>query len=121
LDLLQPLEIPQNRQDILWKSLAENRTYLERLGKSLEAARPCPADPEAPGHDGADRFDYFASSPNLTKSHWRLALAWPTFLPIIRLLTRESCVDSLSGATESRLGGEMKLAIRHVTVCANDG
>src|SRR5271163_850072 len=38
LDLLQPFEIPQNRQRILWKSLAKNGLDLEILGKKLGAS-----------------------------------------------------------------------------------
>jgi hypothetical protein len=37
LDLLQPFEIPQNRQHILWKSLEKTTIDLEILAKSLEA------------------------------------------------------------------------------------
>ena len=36
LDLLQPVENPQNHQDIVWKSLAKKGLDLEMLGKSLE-------------------------------------------------------------------------------------
>jgi hypothetical protein len=36
--LLQPLEIPQNGQKNLWKSLDRNSLDLEILGKSLERA-----------------------------------------------------------------------------------
>jgi hypothetical protein len=38
LHLLQAFEIPQNHQDILWKSLEKTSGNLEILGKSLEAA-----------------------------------------------------------------------------------
>ena len=41
LDLLQPFEIPQNRQRILWKSLAKNGLDLEILGKKLGASGSC--------------------------------------------------------------------------------
>jgi hypothetical protein len=46
LDLLQAFEIPQNHQDILWKSLEKTSGNLEMFGKSLEqvgAARPSAA------------------------------------------------------------------------------
>src|ERR1700677_2505401 len=35
LDLLQPVEIPQNRQSILWKSLEKTSGNLEKLGEKL--------------------------------------------------------------------------------------
>ena len=38
LDLLQAFEIPQNHQDVLWKSLEETSGSLEIFGKSLERA-----------------------------------------------------------------------------------
>jgi hypothetical protein len=38
LEPLQPLEIPQNRQRNVWKSLDENTLDLERLGKKLGPA-----------------------------------------------------------------------------------
>src|SRR5271168_1126797 len=38
LEALQPLEIPQNRQRIVWKSLERNSSDLERLGKKLGAS-----------------------------------------------------------------------------------
>ena len=37
--LLQPLEIPQNRQRILWKSLDETGGNLEMFEKTLEVGR----------------------------------------------------------------------------------
>jgi hypothetical protein len=37
LEGLQPLEIPQNRQRNLWKSLEQNSPDLERLGEKLGA------------------------------------------------------------------------------------
>jgi hypothetical protein len=45
LHLLQALEIPQNRQSFLWKCLEKTSGNLEKLAKSLEAARPGRADP----------------------------------------------------------------------------
>src|SRR6202043_2811196 len=36
LQLLQAFEIPQNHQDILWKSLEKTSGFLEILAKSLE-------------------------------------------------------------------------------------
>jgi hypothetical protein len=39
---LQPLEIPQNRQSFLWKSLEENKRDLERLAKKLWRAAIIP-------------------------------------------------------------------------------
>src|SRR5277367_1662599 len=35
LEVLQPLEIPQNRQSFLWKSLDENSLDLEKLARKL--------------------------------------------------------------------------------------
>jgi hypothetical protein len=35
VDLLQPLEISQNRQSFLWKSLEETSGNSEKLGKKL--------------------------------------------------------------------------------------
>ena len=35
LEALQLIEIPQNRQRIVWKSLEGNTLFLERLGKKL--------------------------------------------------------------------------------------
>ena len=32
---LQPLEIPQNRQRFIWKSLEQNSRYLEKLAEKL--------------------------------------------------------------------------------------
>jgi hypothetical protein len=40
LDLLQPVEIPQNRQRFLWKYLEKKGLDLEILGKSLEESGP---------------------------------------------------------------------------------
>ena len=37
LEALQPIEIPQNGQSFLWKSLEENSPDLERLGEKLGA------------------------------------------------------------------------------------
>src|SRR5271154_1180567 len=45
LEDLQPIEIPQNRQRNLWKSLEPNSLDLERLGKKLGGlghGRACP-------------------------------------------------------------------------------
>ncbi len=38
LEVLQPFEIPQNRQRIVWKSLERNSSDLEMLGKKLGAS-----------------------------------------------------------------------------------
>jgi hypothetical protein len=35
LEALQPLEIPQNRQRIVWKSLDKTSGNLEKLGEKL--------------------------------------------------------------------------------------
>jgi hypothetical protein len=37
LEALQRIEIPQNRQSFLWKSLEKNKRDLERLAKNVEA------------------------------------------------------------------------------------
>jgi hypothetical protein len=39
LDLLQPFEIPQNRQSILCESLEKTSGNLEMFGKSLQAGK----------------------------------------------------------------------------------
>jgi hypothetical protein len=45
LEALQPIEIPQNGQSFLWKSLDENTLNLEKLarklGRRLYSATPC--------------------------------------------------------------------------------
>jgi hypothetical protein len=40
LDGLQPIEIPQNGQSFLWKSLEKNTRDLEKLAEKLGALRP---------------------------------------------------------------------------------
>jgi hypothetical protein len=62
LDILQVLEIPQNRQRNLWKSLEKIGLILEKLGKSLQAA----------GHAPAAAFHDYARSP-----------PWPRNFPTI--------------------------------------
>jgi hypothetical protein len=60
-----------------------------------------------------------ASQPNLTKSHYRRG-------PVAGrgdnlLLTRIVSVDSLAPQLILDLEGDVKLAVRQVTVCADDG
>jgi hypothetical protein len=43
LEGLQPIEIPQNGQSFLWKSLEKNSRVLEKLAKKLGALRPAGA------------------------------------------------------------------------------
>jgi hypothetical protein len=48
---LQPVEIPQNRQSFLWKSLQKTSGDLEKLGERLEARLY--SDVIAPSRDAA--------------------------------------------------------------------
>jgi hypothetical protein len=69
-----PLKSHKTAKTFFGKAWHWNRISLEKLGigtaflwksleKSLEAASPGRAEPSAPRHDAADRFDYFAASP----------------------------------------------------------
>jgi len=49
LDLLQPVEISQNRQSFLWKCLDKTSGNLEMLAKSLAGERPLEGGSRAGG------------------------------------------------------------------------
>src|SRR5271163_3269868 len=55
LEALQPLEIPQNRQRIVWKSLERNSSDLEMLGKKLGASAGSDAPSREPRRGHAPR------------------------------------------------------------------